>query len=256
MQLVPRYLVSNKTVVVVDDFVGKPVEYRKVYQRNLKVTKGIDNVITFEIKNSDQKPISILGTYTPYVEIFTEDKILLKKYIGTIKETSTPNYKGQFTITITDNDLLNYDAQYMSYTVYLNKNSDQTNTITYADEQFGISGTIEITGNAFPGPIDSISIDTFNNNISSVADAQPNINGNDALHTAAIYTTNYNGDVVIEGTLGPNNTTSWFTIDTVAISSASQPVYQNFNGVFSFIRFKLSPSNSNNGTVDKILLRN
>ena len=83
MQLVPRYLVSNDTVVVSDDFSANK-EYNKVYQRNLKITKGIDNVITFEVKNSDQKPVSILNTYTPYVEIYTEDNVLLKKYIGTI----------------------------------------------------------------------------------------------------------------------------------------------------------------------------
>ena len=84
-------------MVVSDGFAGN-VEYRKVYQRNIKIAKGIDNVITFEIKNSDHKPVSILNTYTPYVEVFTEDDILLKRYIGTIKETSTPSYKGQFTI--------------------------------------------------------------------------------------------------------------------------------------------------------------
>ena len=71
MQLVSRYLATNHSVVVSDGFAGK-TEYRKVYQRNIKIAKGIDNVITFEIKNSDHKPLSILNTYTPYVEVFTE----------------------------------------------------------------------------------------------------------------------------------------------------------------------------------------
>jgi len=111
MQLVSRYLVSNKSVVVIDD-TGNLTEYRKVYQRNIKIAKGIDNVITFEIKNHEQKPVSILNTYTPYVEVFTEDNVLLKRYVGTIKETSTPNFKGHFTINVTDGDTLNLDAQY------------------------------------------------------------------------------------------------------------------------------------------------
>ena len=93
MQLVSRYLATNHSVVVSDGFAEK-TEYRKVYQRNIKIAKGIDNVITFEIKNSDHKPLSILNTYTPYVEVFTEDDVLLKRYTGTIKETSTPSYKG------------------------------------------------------------------------------------------------------------------------------------------------------------------
>ena len=118
MQLVSRYLLSNHTVIVSDD-TANLTEYRKVYQRNIKIAKGIDNVITFEIKNHDQKPVSILNKYTPYVEVFTEDNILLKKYVGTIKETTTPSFKGQFTINITDGDTINLDAQYLSYTVYL-----------------------------------------------------------------------------------------------------------------------------------------
>ena len=118
MQLVPRYLVTNRTVVVSDD-TGNITEYNKVYQRNIKIAKGIDNIIRFEIKNHDHKPVSILNTYTPYVEVFTEDNILLKKYIGTIKETSTPSFKGQFEINVTSSDTLNLDGQYLSYTVYL-----------------------------------------------------------------------------------------------------------------------------------------
>ena len=131
MQLLSRYLVSNKTDVVLDGS-GNLTEYRKVYQRKLKIAKGIDNIITFEVKNHDQKPVSILNVYTPYVEVFTEDNVLLKRYVGTIKETTTPSFKGQFTINITDGDTLNIDAQFLSYTVYLTKASDNSNVLTYS----------------------------------------------------------------------------------------------------------------------------
>ena len=77
MQLVPRYLVSNDTVVVSDDFSANK-EYNKVYQRNLKITKGIDNVIAFEVKNSDQKPVSILNTYTPMLKYIQKTMYYLK----------------------------------------------------------------------------------------------------------------------------------------------------------------------------------
>ena len=48
MQLVPRYLVTNRTVVVSDD-TGNQTEYNKVYQRNIKIAKGIDNVIRLSL---------------------------------------------------------------------------------------------------------------------------------------------------------------------------------------------------------------
>tara|TARA_B110000503_G_scaffold134289_1_gene213047 strand:+ start:3231 stop:3998 length:768 start_codon:yes stop_codon:yes gene_type:complete len=255
MQLVSRYLVKNHSVVVIDDFAGN-VEYRKLYQRNIKVTKGIDNVISFEIKNGDHKPVSILNTYTPYVEVFTEDKVLLKRYTGTIKETSTPLYKGQFTINITDSDTLNIDGQYMSYVVYLNKTADGTNTLTYADTQYGPSGTIELSGRAFPGPLDSKSVTTWISNISSVVDAQPQMNSNEALHTVAIYTTGFDGTVKVQGTLGTSDSSSWFDITTETLASPSTPHYVNFNGVFSNLRFVKANDSNNVGTVDKILVRN
>lgn len=256
MQLVSRYLVNNKTDIVLDDFVGTTTEYRKVYQRNIKVAKGIDNVITFAIKNQDQKPVSILNTYTPYVEVFSEDHVRIKRYVGTIKETSTPNYKGQFTITIAESDLLNYDAQYLTYTVYLTKDSNNTDTLTYADEQFGIEGTIELVGDAFPGPIASKEITTFISDTSSVVDAEPHINSNSALHTIAIYHTGFEGTLKVQGTLGPNNSTSWFDIGTSTLVSGDSTKYLNFNGIFSNLRFVKTNDVGNTGTIDKILLRN
>tara|TARA_Y100001954_G_scaffold165749_1_gene175892 strand:+ start:824 stop:1591 length:768 start_codon:yes stop_codon:yes gene_type:complete len=255
MQLVPRYLVTNRTVVVSDD-TGNITEYNKVYQRNIKIAKGIDNIIRFEIKNHDHKPVSILNTYTPYVEVFTEDNILLKKYIGTIKETSTPSFKGQFEINVTSSDTLNLDGQYLSYTVYL-RNTSQADTLTYSDTQFGVPGTMELTSEAFPGAIDSKEIKTFVNSISSVVNAQPDINSNNALHTAAIYSTGFAGTVKVQGTLDDSTTNSWFDIATVTFSgSETQPKPSNFNGVFNYIRFKVANDTGNSGTIDKILVRN
>lgn len=254
MQLVSRYLLSNHTVVVSDD-TANLTEFNKVYQRNIKITKGIDNVITFEIKNHDQKPVSILNKFTPYVEVFTEDNILLKRYIGTIKETTTPSFKGQFTVNITDSDTLNIDAQYLSYTVYLT-NTNNANTLTYADSQYGVKGTIELSNDAFPGAIPSKEITTFVDGVSSVIDAEPNINSNSALHTAVFYTTGFDGTVIVQGTLGPNNTTSFFDISTETLTSPTQPHHVNFNGVFSNLRFKFTNSAGNSGTIDKILIRN
>ena len=254
MQLVSRYLVSNSTVVVLDG-TGNLTEYRKVYQRNIKIAKGIDNVINFEIKNHDQKPVSILNTYTPYVEVFTEDNVLLKRYTGTIRETTTPSYTGQFTINIADGDTLNLDAQYLSYTVYLT-DTNQANTLTYADSQYGITGTIELTSEAFPGAVDSKSITTFVDKISTVIDGEPQINSNTALHTAVIYSTGFDGTVTVQGTLDANNTNSWFDISTETLTSPTQPHYVNFNGIFSNIRFKYDNTSGNSGTIDKILVRN
>ena len=39
--------------------------------------------------------------------------------------------------------------QYSTYTVYL-RNTSNSDTLTYADSQYGVPGTIELTNEAFP----------------------------------------------------------------------------------------------------------
>ena len=53
MQLIPRYLVSNRITIVVNE-TGFVTEYRPVYNRQLQVYKGIDNKIEFRVLNADQ----------------------------------------------------------------------------------------------------------------------------------------------------------------------------------------------------------
>ena len=63
MQLTPRYLVNNVITIIASE-VGITTEYKKVYTRQLKVYRGIDNRLQFRLVNADQKPISVTN-YTP-----------------------------------------------------------------------------------------------------------------------------------------------------------------------------------------------
>ena len=259
MQLIPRYLYNNK-MVLVSNLAGANTEFKQVYTRNIKLHRGIDNTILFEIKNADQKPLSILNTYTPKFTMFDENNTQVLSKVGTIKETSTPLYKGQFTVDITENELANLKDQYLKYNVYLTK-TDGSNMLTYSDSQFGMSGTIELHSEAFPGPKDSYTVQTFtetstDNFTSETINAEPALNGNVALHTAAVYGTNFIGDFTVQGTLANQGTgtTNWFHVDTVTFTgSETEPKPINFNGVFNYLRFKYSKTS---GTIDKVLVRN
>jgi len=329
MQKMYRYLANNK-VTLVADLAGFITEYRPVYQKDLNVYRGIDNVLQFEIKNHDQKPISLAG-YTPTILVFDENNNLIIQRDGTslddvvTKATSvaesTPDYnleftsttgisvgqsvsgtyiprntlvtavtdnvvtinklptdtiplgtditfqsktkKGVFTITLSENDLIDIKQQYLSYAVYLT-DANSTKTLTYADDHFGAKGTMYVSGKAFPGPAATYNITTFIQDSQSPTawysesiDAQPGINGNSALHTAAVYTDAYVGDVIVQGTLDNQVTlnTFWADIDTLTFDGTeTQPVPVNFNGVYSFLRFKTDASPSD--TITKILVRN
>lgn len=275
MQLTPRYLVSNRTFIISDD-AGQITEFDPVYKRQLVVYRGIDNVLEFQLLNSDQKPIDLNqftlqdsnDTATVFFTAFDENQRQIIQREGEIVsgDDSAVN-RGLFTVTITGNDLLNVKSQYLSYTVIL-QDSHGRQRITYTDTGFGQKGTILVSTDAFPGPAKTYSVTNFlpydsdeqnDEWYSEWITAEPALNGNAALHTIAIYSDGYAGDIVVQGTLenivdDNAEAVSWVDIDTVSFdgSSESEPVPVNFNGVFSFLRFKAT---ANPVDITKILVR-
>jgi len=58
MQKVQSYLYPNR-VILLADVAGFTVENKVVYARNVKIYRGVDNVIEFDIQNADQKRIDL-----------------------------------------------------------------------------------------------------------------------------------------------------------------------------------------------------
>jgi hypothetical protein len=255
MTLTPRYLVKNRTTIITND-AGFITEYRPVYQRQLNVYRGISNVLEFRVLNADQKPVDLTGQ-VPKFQAYSEDKKLVITHDGVLT-----NINGLFKVTITENDLLNIKEQFLSYNVYLQSDTEQT--LTYANSHFGNSSTMLINGDAFPGPLESKVITTFTETqvgsgsyVSEWISAEPGINGNEALHTAVIYSTGYAGNVTVEVSLDEQiiNQSVWSVIKTVTLTGAeTEPTPVNFNGVYSFLRFKATADPANK--ISKILVRN
>ena len=316
------YLLKNK-IIIVADIAGLVTEYRPVYQKSIKVSKGIDNVLEFEVKNHDQKPVSLLN-YTPKFVAYDENKVMVLEKDGTVLDdvveksvsttqseagttlefTSTTGIavgqrvtgtyikdktlvsaisgntvtlnkstssavasgtditfqtlikKGAFTITITENDLLNIDSQYLSYAVYLT-DANNAKTLVYTNTDFTSNHNIYVDDNTFPGPADTYSVNAFTDQYTEAINAQPALNGNTALHTAAVYTDSYVGDVKVQATLDNQITSdsNWSDVATLSFDgSETEPKPVNFNGVFNYIRFYASADPTN--LISKILVRN
>ncbi len=81
MQLIRRYLLNNR-IVLTANLAGQVTRYRSVYQRNINVYRNIDNVLQFEVKNADEKAVSILNTYTPKFKIWDEVEQKLKDKVN------------------------------------------------------------------------------------------------------------------------------------------------------------------------------
>lgn len=254
MQLIPRYLVNNRTTVVVND-AGFATEYRPVYTNQIQLYRGIDNKLEFKLVNADQKGKALTG-YTAKFLAFDENDDLVLDKVGTASTTVT----GLFTVTVTESDLLDIKDQFLSYNIYLQDSNGQK-TLTYSSSHFGNAGTAKVSSEAFPGAKDSHEITTFTESADDVwttvaIDAQPERNGNNALHTIAVYSANYEGTLEIEASLEEQITPSmgWHKIDTVVLDNETHPVDKSFNGVYSYLRFRTTTDPTNK--ISKILVRN
>ena len=258
MQLTPRYLVDNKITIIAND-AGLITEYRPVYQRHIKVYKGIDNVLQFKVLNHDQKPVDITAK-TPKFIVFDQNKQMVIERDCTVTDDGSTTTRGNCKVTVSENDLLNLDTQFLSYNIYL-VDSNSEKTLTYTDTHFGSDGVIHLEDTAFPGPLKSAEVKVFTevNEIwySESIDSQPAINGNEALHTSAVYTASYSGDVVVQATLDNQVTesTQWADVATLTFAGTeTEPKPVNFNGVFSHLRFKADANPADK--ITKILVRN
>lgn len=255
MQLIPRYLVKNKTTLIANE-AGLLTEYRPVYSRHINVFTGIDNVLDFKLLNADQKRIDLANYDSIKFQAFDENQSLIIEH----NAVNVNQSKGLFKVTITENDLLNVKAQYLSYNIYL-VDSNNNNVTTYSNAHFGGSGVIKVESSQFPGPRDTLSVTTFtednSNWYSESLNAEPGINGNEALHTAVFYTDSYIGDVVVQATLDNQiiGGTVWADVATHTMTgSETQPTPINFNGVFSHLRFKATANPAEK--ITKVLVRN
>ena len=261
MQLLPRYLCNNITTLVAD-VAGTITEYRPVYSKQLQLYKGIDNVLEFRLLNADQKPVDITS-YTPKLVAFDETNQMVLEKDCTILDDGSTVTRGKFKLTVTENELLNVKQQYLSYNIYLVE-TDGDKVLTYSQPNFGNDAIIYVNARTFPGPLNSYSVTSFEQEApaietwySETVDAQPAINGNEALHTVAAYTSSYIGDIVVQATLDNQVTqsTQWADIATLTFAgteTAPEPV--NFNGVFSYVRFKATANPADK--ITKVLVRN
>jgi hypothetical protein len=233
-----------------------------VYTKQLQLYKGIDNVLEFRLLNADQKPVDITS-YTPKLVAFDETNQMVLEKDCTILDDGSTVTRGKFKLTVTENELLNVKQQYLSYNVYLVE-TDGDKVLTYSQPNFGNDGVIYVNGTTFPGPLNSYSVTSFEQEApaietwySETVDAQPAINGNEALHTVAAYTSSYIGDIVVQATLDNQvtGTTQWADIATMQLGgSETTPTPINFNGVFSHIRFKATANPADK--ITKVLVRN
>jgi len=239
-----------------------------VYDRRLKLYKGVSNPLTFTFKNEDQKAQDITAKTYEFVLIDSETKkSALTRNLTILDDGSTTSSKGTASITITEGDLLELDAKFYNYAIR-EVAADNSRTVTFADTAYNAAGNVEVLDGAYPDMIDSEEVASFTvttgplTRTSSAIDANPGINNNAALHTIAVYTKSFSGSLRIQGTMAaiPDNS-DYFDIAatdqsyTINFSNSSGVTYYNFTGVYQNVRFSWANDTGNTGQIDKILYR-
>jgi hypothetical protein len=254
MQNLPVYLYNYKFNVILDlDDTVKGVN-RVMYQRDLTIQKGIKNQVRIQFKNSDQKNIQIFNTQTFVFSMFDaiNQRLLVEKPLEVL-DVGTTSTKGLAVLSLSESDTIDLDRTSYKFTIRA-LDSDGSYTPAYSNTYYGVSGNLHILNDVYPRLKDSVIVDafvkTFNDEIQKYEHksgniyAEPEYNGNSALHTLAFYLTNYRGTVYIQGTLDniPGSSGNYSTITTRTYNGTSGVDYINFNGVYSYIRIMHVPA--------------
>ena len=235
--------------------------YRNVYNRTLKLYRGGNNRVDFQVKNSDQKAIEITGYQPVFVLVNQKEEQILKKDAVIQNATS-----GRAYIVLSESDLWNIDKGFYKYALTLEaRTASGTGYIvtekkpTYIDSQYGISAPVEIFGDISGEPVPSVEVDIFKETrpssvgeeeptffTSSLIDAEYHTRKAAAVHTFAFYMTNYSGEIKIEASLSDGgNPGVWTELNSFQVSDRSEPFYHNVEGKYKWFRIKHLPNQIN-----------
>lgn len=275
---IPVYLYTNLFEVLLDLDNNNRIN-RIMYQRDLKLQKGVKNKVQIQFKNSDQKFLPVAGKRFVFVLFDTvNQRNLIEKDVTILDDGATFALRGLGEVVFTESDLDKCESVFYKFGIK-ELDTDGSYTPTYANTYYGVGGTIEVRHDLYATLIPSQEVIHFEQTYNGDQSAQwyeyysGNLNGfpefksNAALHTAAIYMTNFKGTVIVEGTLENDPATfgNYAIIETLAYNGNTGIDYINFFGMFSKIRFRYIPAiepvtQQNNipsysGTIDKILYR-
>jgi hypothetical protein len=271
MQKIQFYLVPN-IIQVSTDRAGFTTENRKVYQRTIKLYKGIDNFLQLDVRNVEYRKEDVVGK-TADVNFYDSEQNLL----FTITATPIVAHPGQMELTVPAATLANIDPQKLTMAAKLDDSG--TDRMLYIDTQFGLHAGVQVLDGFNEKLADGDEyqqVTTFNYEFDLnhyVSSLIPfGIDQNDDifdptrtidLDIVVDKTSSFTGDIEIQATkqLSTAFGNTWTTIQTVNVAGADTTVTNLTNdNNYTYIRLlypKYIPNTDNlAGLLDKVLVRN
>jgi hypothetical protein len=266
MQLNSVYLYPNKVDVFTNLGEWTSGRYRKVYQRNFKVYRGVDNRLDLQVRNADEKAKDITGNSLVFTLLERDtQKIILQRTCTIVSEAqpdSTVKRNKGF-VVITEADLVTIDMGLYNYTIHL-RDANGVKTPLYCDSQFGVIGTLEVLANIFGETKLPIVIDTFstipttwkdvNSSYSELVYANPETSSTTTVHTFDVTATNYTGTVTIQFSNEDGATPhTWTNAATLNFPLVTPTI--TVTGKYNWFRIVHTPDTINVGKIDKVTYR-
>ena len=261
MQLISVYLYSNKVDAYTNAFSDWTQErYRRVYNHNLKIYRGVDNKIDFQVRNADEKVQTITGSAIVFSLTNKETGELILQKDCTVQS----NLTGKVYVTLTEFELRSIESGQYIYCLHseLRTTIDSNNYIVaskkplFIDSQYGVNATLEIYGNVFGEVQDSYETIAFEERValelnalstfySSTIPANPQLTNPQSVHTFQLNLTNYFGEIAIEASQEDSAAPEiWFDVATID-SAGLNILYRNIVGKYNWFRIRHKPSMTN-----------
>lgn len=262
MQLISVYLYPNKLDVFTNYLAEWTTErYRQVYQRNLKIYRGVDNRIDIQVKNADQKPQAIVdGGFVFNLVSRETQELILSKTCG-VRNLSI----GRIFVELTTDEVNDIELGLYQFSIVKEDRGDDdssdyvvnSRTPMYLSSQYDTIGTIEVYGNVYGEPQPSVVIKEFSESyqevftdptyfISTIIDARPETSTGSSTHTFQFYLSDYSGQIKIQGSLSEGGDPHvWTDVQTYNVTE-SDLKYANVVGKYNYFRIRHIPLGSSN----------
>jgi len=234
-----------------------------VYNRTVKLFRGVDNRIDIQVRNADEKALNITGSNISFSLIRHGNQSL----VFTKSCTPIDITKGRFYVTITEQELYDINNGFYQYSVY-QLTSTGTKIPLYIDSQYGAVANIEVVGDIKGNVQPSLDVTEFAEYdprvfgetadpffTSSLIDTHYQSEVSNSTHTFALYSTSYTGSVEIQASLDESAAPShWTTLTTISINNTNLE-YSNIVGKWKWFRIVHTPATNSTGKFDKITYR-
>jgi hypothetical protein len=249
LQQISGYLYPQIITVVKNSDLALHRENTLFYAKPLQIYKGVDNRFKFVIRDSDQKPVSLLQSTVLFNLIDpTTKELVFSRNLDLVYTRD-----GVATCLIEGSLLDNINGGFYNYSIVAT-NGEGEQEIVFSDDNYNAQGQARILDAVYPQFTPSYNANNFvysNNsdtNYMNVCYTSSFLTANYVRGSAVYQTLQYQGNaftgnVELQASLDSKSTVdsnSFITVNTITLNNFTGCGYANFQGKYRAIRLKLT----------------